>query len=210
MGYYYCEDCDRRMDSGEICGGCYQCGNEDHLCDRCTSTRHENPSCAYCKKGCSNCKCVGDDGLDGAENDIGFEKCYCEDCPMNYMFDAAEMCSGCFEDKAKKLGCADGCEVWIVAECGHTTCTALQSSEETPEGECPNCYSEKENAEKKAAEAVYNAKQAKAEVKDAPIIKKLLLTVTSESAKAILTKWVSDHPKACAAKSVKRHSKRKR
>ena len=128
----------RRMDSSDICcSECDKCCNEDHLCERCASDRGNNPNCGHCEKGCSKCKNVGDGGLDHANNDIGFDKCKCESCPMNTTFEEANRCSDCFEELAKKYGCVDGCKVWVVAECGHTTCTAFQASEDTPENECP-------------------------------------------------------------------------
>lgn len=188
------------MDSSDIrCSECYKCCNEDHLCERCASDRGNNPNCGHCEKGCSKCKNVGDDGLDHANNDIGFDKCKCESCPMNATFEEADRCSDCFEELAKKYGCVDGCKVWVVAECGHTTCTAFQASEDTPENECPEpeCYGKKKLEAAKAAEK-----------KDAPKIKKLLSTVTSESAKEMLQEWVDDHPEAFKATPAK--SKRKR
>ena len=102
----------------------------------------------------------------------------------------------------EEYGCAGGCKVWVVTACGCTSCTAFQASEETPEGECPNCYGKLLaavlGAEKKAAMAV----AVVAEARDAPSIIKLLSTVTSVSAKEMLSKWVSDHPGACAAGSA--------
>lgn len=147
---------------------------------------------------------------------MDFERCDCEDCPMRSAFDDGTMCRSCFEAKLEEFECPDdGCEVWTVAKCNHTTCTAFQASKETPEGECAVCQknaeiakAKKRRAKKRAAEAAFKAKEAQAEVKDAPDIKKLLSTVTSESAKAMLTKWLDDHPEASQAANSKRKQKR--
>jgi len=155
-------------------------------------------------QGCSNCKNVGDDGLD--YSDIGFRKCECESCPMNKVFGNGDMCERCFEEQAEKYECAGGCEVWVVDECGHTTCTALQTSEETPEDDCPQCYGKKKKAadkKKQAADkkkqAAEKKKQAAAAKKDAPSIKEFISTLTCESAKAKLQEWVDEHPEAYKA-----------
>ena len=71
-----------------------------------------------------------------------FKKCSCENCPILAMIENADVCERCLEEQMEKYGCLKGCEVWIVTECDHTTCSAFQTSEETPddEDECADCY----------------------------------------------------------------------
>jgi len=130
---------------------------------------------------------------------------------MNIHFQQSNMCKDCFTEQAKDYGCDsdNSCEVWVIAACGHTTCTASQTHAENMsdgESECYTCYLKKIEVE----ESFADAKEAKAEVKDAPSIKKLLSTVTSESAKSMLTKWVNDHPEAFRkASTLENSAKRK-
>mmetsp|Transcript_25170 Transcript_25170/g.51391 ORF Transcript_25170/g.51391 Transcript_25170/m.51391 type:complete len:257 (-) Transcript_25170:151-921(-) len=211
MGVYNCADCDRRLDSGDICGSnCTNCDSEDFLCDRCASDRTKEPRCERCDTGCSRCPMVGPDDKFGdyTRNDVEFGGCDAADCPLEGAFRSESCCEGCFQELAKECGVkADGKHrEWTIEKCGHKVCEAVQryegdDSDYPPlaDDQCWKCVGserrEKHDADKKSRKEAEEAKEAA----DAPSIISLLATLTSESAKAALSKWAEDHPAACEA-----------
>jgi len=133
-----CEDCRMSMTIKDIVGGCDKCGNYDEICKVCFEIRKLNPSCKMCSEGCSQCPVVGDEY---SSNTMGFDECYCVDCPVNAIFRGHNTCETCFKLKAAEYGCQNlACKVWTAPGCGHFCCTALQVDRAVPEGECGHCY----------------------------------------------------------------------